>query len=184
MESKAIPAKLTRSAVEIRLLTEADAAAWWQLRHVALKTEPHSFVETPEEHLAKSVESTQDYFRSFNADNFIVGAFDEGELAGMAGFYRQKHSKFHHKGHVWGVYVRGTSRRKGIARQMLDEIVRRAGKSPGIEQITLTVAATQATARELYLSFGFTTYGVEPRSLKIGGEHVDDELMVLFLNSK
>ena len=177
-------AKATNSAVGIRLLTEADAADWWQLRHVALDAEPHSFVETPEEHLAKSVESTRDYFRSFNADNFIVGAFDEGELAGMAGFYRQKHAKFQHKGHIWGVYVRGESRRKGIARQMLQEIVRRAGMSPGIEQITLTVAATQAAARELYLSLGFTTYGVEPRSLKIDGEHVDDELMVLFLNSK
>jgi ribosomal protein S18 acetylase RimI-like enzyme len=170
--------------VEIRLLTAADAAEWWQLRHVALETEPHSFVETPEEHLAKSVESTQDYFRSFNADNFIVGAFDDSELAGMAGFYRQKHAKFHHKGHIWGVYVRGASRRKGVARQMLEEVVRRARMSPGIEQITLTVAAMQAAARELYLSLGFTTYGVEPRSLKINGEHVDDELMVFFLNSK
>jgi len=184
MNDIAKPAKATNSAVGIRLLTEADAGDWWQLRHVALDTEPHSFVETPEEHLAKSVESMRDYFRSFNADNFIIGAFDKGALAGMAGFYRQKHAKFQHKGHIWGVYVRGASRRRGVARQMLEEIVRRVRMSGGIEQITLTVAATQASARELYLSLGFTTYGVEPRSLKIGGEHVDDELMVLFLNGK
>jgi hypothetical protein len=28
---------------------------------------------------------------------------------------------------------------------------------------------------------GFRHYGTEPKSLKVGGQHIDDDLMVLFL---
>jgi len=39
----------------------------------------------------------------------------------------------------------------------------------------------QEAARSLYLSLGFTTYGVEPRGLKVGERYFDDENMVLRL---
>jgi len=162
-------------------LHENDAEAWWRLRRVALETEPQSFAESAAEHDGKTLENTRAYFRSFAADDFIAGAFDQGALAGMAGFYRQKHAKFRHKGHIWGVYVKRESRRQGVARAVMADVIRRAGQAGGIEQITLTVSATQPAARQLYLSLGFKMYGVEPRSLKIDGEYVDDELMVLFL---
>ena len=167
--------------MEIRLLTESDAPAWWRLRKIALETDPYSFAESPAEHDARTLEQTREYFRSLNPANFIVGAFEEGELAGMAGFYREKHAKFQHKGRIWGVYVRRESRRQGIARTMMEEIIEKARLVEGIEQITLTAAATQMPARQLYFSLGFRAYGVEPRSLKVGNEYIDDELMVLFL---
>lgn len=168
-------------ALEIRVLRESDAAAWWHLRRAALQGEPQSFAESPEEHETRTLEETRAFFREFADDDFIVGAFEQDELAGMAGFYRQKHAKFQHKGHIWGVYVSKDFRRRGVARAVMQDVVRRAAMAPGIEQITLTVAATQSAARELYLSLGFRLYGVEPRSLKIGSEYVDDELMVLFI---
>jgi ribosomal protein S18 acetylase RimI-like enzyme len=172
------------TSMKVRLLTESDATAWWRLRRLALETEPHSFAESVAEHDAKTLESTRSNFRSFAADNFIVGAFEQDELCGTAGFYRQKHGKFQHKGHIWGVYVRRESRRQGVARAVMQDIIRRAATASGIEQITLTVSATLEAPRRLYLSLGFRTYGVEPRSLKIGSEYVDDELMVLFLGDQ
>lgn len=127
------------------------------------------------------MEESRRFFRALDAENFIVGLFEHGELAGMAGFYRQKHTKFRHKGAIWGVYVRPESRGKGAAKAMLIELIRCAKKIPGLEQILLVVAATQDKARKLYESLGFRKYGMEPRSLKIGDEYVDDELMVLYL---
>jgi ribosomal protein S18 acetylase RimI-like enzyme len=169
-------------AMEIRPLTENDASAWWRLRLIALKDEPHSFAESAEEHEKRSRGQTDDFFRALNAEDFIIGAFENSELAGMAGFYREKHTKFRHKGTIWGVYVRQESRGKGLARDILNEVVRRARMINGLEQILLVVAATQEKPRRLYESLGFRKYGVEPRSLKVSGEYIDDELMILYLH--
>ncbi len=168
--------------MEIRLLTEHDADPWWNLRLLALNDEPHSFAESAEEHQARTLEQTRQFFRGLNAENFIVGFFEDGELAGMAGLYREKHAKFRHKGTIWGVYVRPESRGKGAAKAILNEVIRRAKEINGLEQILLVVAATQEKARRLYESLGFRKYGVEQRSLKVGNEYIDDELMVLNLH--
>ena len=167
--------------MEIRPLTLQDAETWWHLRLIALKDEPHSFAESAEEHEARSQEDIQKFFRALNSEDFIIGAFEDGELAGMAGFYREKHTKFRHKGTIWGVYVRRESRGKGIAKAILSEVIRRARMIGGLEQILLVVAATQEKPRRLYESLGFRKYGVEPRSLKVSGEYSDDELMILYL---
>ena len=167
--------------MEIRPLTVEDAEVWWHLRLIALRDEPHSFAESAEEHEARSLEGARENFRALNSENFIVGGFEDGELAGMAGFYREKHTKFRHKGVIWGVYVRRKSRGKGMARAILADVIRRARLIEGLEQILLVVAATQEKPRELYESLGFRKYGVEPRSLKVGGEYIDDELMILYL---
>ena len=42
--------------MEIRLFTEQDAQALWDLRMLALETDPWSFVDSPEELRAISVE--------------------------------------------------------------------------------------------------------------------------------
>src|SRR5215831_1881828 len=126
--------------MEIRPLTVQDAEAWWHLRLIGLKDEPHSFAESAEEHEARSMEQTREYFRSLNSENFIVGAFENAELAGMTGFYREKHTKFRHKGVIWSVYVRLESRGKGIARAILTEVIRRVRLIEGLEQILLVVA--------------------------------------------
>jgi len=167
--------------MQIRPLTLQDADTWWHLRLVALKDEPHSFAESAEEHEARSQEDIQKFFRALNSEDFIIGAFEDSELAGMAGFYREKHTKFRHKGTIWGVYVRRESRGKGIAKAILSEVIHRARMIDGLEQILLVVAATQEKPRRLYESLGFRKYGVEPRSLKVSGEYIDDELMILYL---
>jgi ribosomal protein S18 acetylase RimI-like enzyme len=47
----------------------------------------------------------------------------------------------------------------------------------------LQVAVTQAAARRLYESLGFSVYGREPRALKIGDLYIDEDLLVLRIPS-
>jgi ribosomal protein S18 acetylase RimI-like enzyme len=49
----------------------------------------------------------------------------------------------------------------------------------GVEQVLLSVAATQEAAIRLYRSVGFESFGREPRALRIGEQFVDEEYMIL-----
>jgi RimJ/RimL family protein N-acetyltransferase len=55
---------------------------------------------------------------------------------------------------------------------------------PLVEQVCLTVVASNVAARRLYSAAGFEEYGVERRALKVGSEYYDDVLMVLPLNPR
>jgi ribosomal protein S18 acetylase RimI-like enzyme len=167
--------------VEIRLLTANDAEAFWTLRLEGLRNDPASFADSAEEHLKTTVETARERLsKNDPTSNFVVGLFEHGQMIGSAGFFRRPNNKERHKGHIWGVYVRPESRGKGVGTALMKEIVRRARKVDGLEQITL-VASANLPAQRLYESVGFKSYGVEPHSLKIGDEYVDDVLMVLWL---
>lgn len=167
--------------MNIGLLTVDDAEAFWHLRLEALRNDSPAFADSAEEHLTTTVEMARDRLsKSDPSSNFVVGIFEDDKLAATAGFYRYSYNKERHKGHIWGVYVRPGSRGKGVASALMKEIIRRARQIEGLEQITL-VASANLPAQRLYKSLGFESYGIEPHSLKIGAEYVDDVLMILRL---
>jgi len=168
-------------ATEIRLLTKDDAATYWHVRLEALEREPKSFSESVEEHRDTTVELAAERLAANPRDNFIFGAFHEGQLVGMAGFYRYTLAKARHKGRIWGVYVRSSCRGKGIGRALLQALLERIRACPGVEQVSLTVVSGQEAAKALYRSLGFEAYGVERHGLKIGDRYFDDEHFVLRL---
>jgi len=166
--------------MEIRPLTEKDAARYWNLRLESLQAEPFTFGKAAEEHQATTVEATAARFRETPPD-FTLGAFDRDALIGMATFIREKGRKERHKGHIYGVYVTPSHRRQGVGRQLIDALLKKASADPSLEQILLAVSSRQPGARQLYRSFGFETFGTEPRALKIANEYVDEEHMILRL---
>lgn len=167
--------------MDLRLLIADDADAFWHLRLQALRNDPAAFADSTEEHLETTVEIARGMLdKSDPARNFVVGAFEDEKLIGTAGFFRRKNNKERHKGHIWGVYVQPESRGKGVASALMHEIIRRARDMDGLEQITL-VASANLPAQRLYKALGFESYGIEPHSLKIGNDYVDDVLMVLWL---
>ena len=45
----------------------------------------------------------------------------------------------------------------------------------------LTVTETNVAARELYEKFGFRSFGIEPRAIRVGDVYYDKNHMILFL---
>lgn len=84
--------------------------------------------------------------------------------------------KQRHKGIINGVYVAPTHRGQGISARLLRELIAIA-RTAGLSCLKLTVVVGNDPARRVYESCGFTTYGIEPRSLRVDGQDVDEALM-------
>ncbi|MDP9339328.1 MAG: GNAT family N-acetyltransferase [Acidobacteriota bacterium] len=165
--------------MEIRLLTERDAEALWNLRMLALETDPWSFEQSPDELRKLSPAEYLQQLRANRAESFIVGAIEHQDAVGMVGFYQELPRKRRHKGWIWGVFVAPIVRSRGIARSLLQAAIQRAKTIPDVEILQLAVSINQPAPRHLYESLGFRPIGVEPAGLKIGNERLDEEHMVL-----
>ena len=80
------------------------------------------------------------------------------------------------------MYVRSEARGTGLARALVQQVIAHARTL--VEEVRLTVEASNVAARRLYGAVGFTEYGLERRALKVGREYYDDVLMTLPLGPR
>jgi ribosomal protein S18 acetylase RimI-like enzyme len=159
----------------IRRLGQGDLPLYTALRLRALCDHPAAFGSSYEE------EASGDLARMIgDPPSATLGAFVGGEMAGTAAVVVSPRIKQRHKGQIVAVYLAPAFRRTGLARALMDALVMEA-RSQDLVVLTLSVTVGNETARRLYLSAGFTTYGVEPAGLRIGDDFLDDELMALRL---
>ncbi len=118
-----------------------------------------------------------------NEDSFTLGAYYNGQLAGIVSFARdgQDREKLRHKGILFRMYVSNEYRGKGIAKKLIEALIARVRKIDTIEQINLTVIATNTGAKTLYEKFGFVTFGTETNAIKWKGKYFTEDQMVLRL---
>ena len=167
----------------IRKLTEEDIEALWSLRLRALRDSPEAFGSTYEETLQRGMESYRQRLRQPHAETFFIGAFEEGSLVGMVGFFREPGTKSQHKGYIISMFTAPEQRGKGVGKALVAEAIAQAQTISGLEQLLLAVVTTNTAASRLYRSLGFEVYGLEPHALKQGGQYWDEELMVLRLHT-
>ncbi|HEV2655090.1 MAG TPA: GNAT family N-acetyltransferase, partial [Ktedonobacteraceae bacterium] len=82
---------------------------------------------------------------------------------------------------VVSMYILPERRGQGAGRLLMQGIIAQVKQLEGLEQLHLAVVTTNPTAHRLYSSLGFETYGIAPRTLKIGNQYWDEELMLLYL---
>ena len=116
-------------------------------------------------------------------DSFTLGAYSDNELAGIVSFTRDggDREKLRHKGILFRMYVSRDFRGQGIAKKLIGELIERVKQLADIEQINLTVIATNDNAKKLYEKFGFVTFGSESNAIKWKGNYFTEDQMTLKL---
>ena len=160
---------------EVRRLSKLDAVSYRDLRPDGLLAHPEAFSASWEEEAAHSLA----WFEDRLDRNVIFGAgpTQASGLLGVVGFYVLDSPKQKHKGVLWGMFVRPDTRGTGLGRSLVARVIEHARQT--VEEVRLTVVATNTAAVQLYESVGFERYGLERRALKVGDDYHDDVLMTL-----
>lgn len=162
--------------METRLLDRHDAAAYQTLRLQALRDSPHAFSASHDDEAGRSLDEVAARIVPA-ADGSVrtFGVFEHGELAGFVALIHPQRAKLRHGVELAGMYVAPSRRRHGLGRALLQAVIAHARTIDGACQIGLGVNATNAAAKALYQSMGFTSWGVQPRALHIDGTFHDEE---------
>src|SRR3984893_10617237 len=165
-----IPPKL----IKARRLEADDVADYRELRLAGLTSHPEAFGASWEDESAKPASW---WAERLETSTVFGGWIDGSPLLGVAGFHVNGAVKLRHKGILWGMYVCRDARGSGLAASLVQRVIEHARTL--VEEICLTVVASNAAAYRLYSAAGFEQYGLERRALKVGNEYFDEVLMAL-----
>jgi len=165
------------NGVEIKEISSAQIEQYRMFIAAGLQSDDESLLITIKDN-ASAPFPTKD-----RDDSFTLGAYIENVLAGVISFARdgEEREKLRHKGIMSTMYVLKEFRGHGIARELLEELIKRVKAVPGIEQINLIVVSSNSKAKQLYEKFGFEKFGTEHNSIKWKGKYYAEDHMVLRL---
>jgi RimJ/RimL family protein N-acetyltransferase len=161
--------------MQLRKLTNSDAASFRELRLRALQVERLAFASSYAEEVSTSVEQIAQ--RLTATDRGVIGAFENEALVGVVGIGRHNLKSLAHKAFIWGMYVEPNYRGRGVGRQLVEAGQAFLKSLPEIKQATLDVLKSNDGAVRLYLACGFQVYGEDERALFLNGEYHDELLM-------
>jgi len=165
-----------RTLLKVRRLDPNDFASYREIRLEGLKNHPEAFSASWETEAANPASWWTERLET----NVVFGGWIDGSpLAGVVGFRTHAGAKVRHKGILWGMYVRPHARGKGLAESLVQRVIEQA--RPSLEEVLLTVVASNVAACRLYRRAGFEQYGLERRALKLGNDYCDEALMALSL---
>ena len=171
-----IDAPVPQKLIKVRRLEAHDVASYRELRLEGLKSHPEAFASAWEDEAGKP-----DSWWTERLETSVVfgGWIDDSPLLSVAGLHVNTATKLRHRGVLWGMYVRPHARGTGLAALLVQRVIEQARSL--IEELSLTVVASNTVAYRLYSAAGFQQYGLERRALKVGSEYYDEVLMALTL---
>ena len=168
----------------IRPLTAADVLPYKSLRDEALDCAPEAFGA---DHAASVNRPASAYAPRFGAPasgHFFLGAFaPDGPLLGCIGCERELLPQQRHSARLVSMMVAPAAQRRGIGQQLLAASIEQAAQVAGLEQLTLSVTASNHHVVRLYESAGFRAWGLLPRAIVVQGAGYDQLHMVRLLPS-
>lgn len=164
LSSDAAPAR-------VRRLGPADALAYHALRLRGLTEYPLAFTSSAEEEAARPLDWSAQRLTGApqRPNDWFLGAFVDGQLQGLVGLQGRYRPKERHNATVVGLFVAPEASGRGLGRALMAELLQGAGARPELLQLDLTVTEGNARAQALYVSLGFTVYGVLPRAVRVDG---------------
>jgi ribosomal protein S18 acetylase RimI-like enzyme len=165
--------------VQVRILSEHDAAAYQAIRLQSLQEHPEAFASSFEDEVRRTMEEVAQLLTSPSVT--VYGAFDSQRLIGIVALIRNTRPKMAHRASIGGMYVSPSARGRGAGKALLDAAIAQALASTELEDLALEVTCGNESARALYIKAGFQSFGVNPRLLKLGDQYFDIESMLLSL---
>lgn len=170
--------------IHVRAVTGDDWALLREARIRALVDAPKQFGATEAE--ARTLSEAQ--WRQLAERGFaggealVVVALDGGEPVGMGVIECDPGDRRRHRSRIWGVWVAGSMRGRGLGRRLLTVLLEWA-KERDVVAVHLDVVVGNDPARSLYQRLGFVRRDLDPYSLRIDGEFVAQERLVLLLRT-
>jgi RimJ/RimL family protein N-acetyltransferase len=166
--------------IQIRPIRPADLPAYKALRLEALQSHPEAFgsdhseqVNEPDSFWESRIRSSLDGV----ASRIIVAADDSaGQLAGMAGAFRDEGIKTRHSATLVAVYVAPRYRGHRLADAIIHEILAWCAAAE-IRILRLAVATTNVPAIRCYHRCGFQICGLQPDVIRVADTYHDELLM-------
>ena len=166
----------------IRVLNETDTQAYRTIRLNALLNNPEAFGSSFDEEAAFDLSRFS--HRLSNPKSLTFGAFKGEDLGGICNISFQPRQKMKHRAEIFSIYVEPLNRGKGVGRMLIEHVLQAARRRTQVQQVYLTVVSSNQTAKALYTSFGFETYGVDQRAMFYNNRFYDHDLMVLYLKDR
>jgi RimJ/RimL family protein N-acetyltransferase len=167
-------------SIIIRKLQPGESAIYREIRLSCLKNAAQYFGSTYEEEVLNPKFAFETFIENGSPDHVMFGAFDKQRLVGITGFNRMTRQRAMHRGEIVQVYVDSNFRGQHLGEELIKYALQYAFALDGIEQVQLSVIASNQTAISLYEKLGFSTFGLQPRYFKVGDTYLDQQFMQLF----
>ncbi len=154
-----------------RRLEPGDASALCALRARSLVEEPFAFGSSPGDDVFEEPGRVAGMLAT-ELESAVFGAFSESELVGMVGLVRASKAKVRHRAEVYGTYVAGEHRGRGLGRELMQVLVEHA-RATGVGRLALEVTEAMPAALALYRAAGFREWGRETGYLIVEDRAVD-----------
>lgn len=150
-------------------VSPAELGAFKSLRDEGLRLHPEAFDADIDTEQARPPES---YIGRLGLNeplggSFLIGAWLNGTMVGMAGMERNSLPKLRHSAELNSMMVRPTHGGRGIGLALVEECLAQARRASGLELITLRVSTANQAAVRLYERAGFKHCGVVPRAVRL-----------------